>query len=125
MHEWFDTYYGASNVVLVLAGDITVETAKEKVAYYFSEAPAGVPLVHPQEWIPEIRQNRRETMYDRVGQTRIARVWALPGLNDPDTTLMYLVNQSLVGNKNSPLRKTLVDELQLATAVNGSAYGRF
>jgi zinc protease len=124
VHDWFNTYYGASNVVLVLAGDIDIETAKEKVAYYFSEAPAGVPLVYPQEWIPDLRENRRESMYDRVGQTRIARVWALPGLNNPDTTLMYLVNQSLVGNKNSPLRKTLVDELQLATAVNGSAYGR-
>ena len=32
--------------------------------------------------------------------------------------------ESLVGNKNSPLRKTLVDDLQLATSVRGSAYGR-
>jgi len=124
VHEWFNTYYGASNVVLVLAGDIDLATAKQKVGYYFSEAPAGVPLVYPQQWIPELRENRRESMYDRVGQTRIARVWALPGLNDPDTTLMYLVNESLVGNKNSPLRKTLVDELQLATDIYGSAYGR-
>ncbi len=124
VHEWFDTYYGASNVVLVLAGDIDLETAKEKVTYYFSEAPSGVPLVYPQKWIPNLTENRTESMYDRVGQTRISRVWALPGLNDRDTTLMYLVNESLVGNKNSPLRKTLVDDLQLATNVRGSAYGR-
>jgi zinc protease len=124
VHEWFNTYYGASNVVLVLAGDVTLETAKEKVAHYFSEAPAGVPLVYPQKWIPNLSENRKESMYDRVGQTRITRVWALPGLNDRDTTLMYLVNESLVGNKNSPLRKILVDDLQLATAVAGSAYGK-
>ena len=124
VHEWFNKYYGASNVVLVLAGDVDIDTAREKVTHYFSEAPAGVPLVHPKEWIPDIRENRRESMYDRVGQTRITRVWALPGLNHPDTTLMYLVNESLVGNKNSPLRKALVDELQLATAVHGGAYGR-
>ena len=124
VHEWFNTYYGASNVVLVLAGDITVDTAKEKVAHYFGEAPAGVPLVYPKQWIPNLTENRKESMYDRVGQTRITRVWALPGLNDRDTTLMYLVNESLVGNKNSPLRKTLVDDLQLATSVSGGAYGR-
>jgi len=124
VHEWFNTYYGASNVVLVLAGDIDVETAKEKVTHYFSEAPAGVPLVHPKKWIPNLTENRKESMYDRVGQTRISRTWALPGLNDRDTTLMYLVNESLVANKNSPLRKALVDDLQLATAVRGSAYGR-
>ncbi|HSN51135.1 MAG TPA: insulinase family protein, partial [Woeseiaceae bacterium] len=124
VHEWFNTYYGASNVVLVLAGDIDVETAKDKVSRYFGEAPAGVPLVYPKQWVPELAENRKEAMYDRVGQTRITRVWALPGLNDRDTTLMYLVNESLVANKNSPLQKTLVDDLQLATSVYGSAYGR-
>ena len=124
VHEWFNTYYGASNVVLVLAGDIDLETAKKKVTHYFSEAPAGVPLVYPKKWVPNLPENRKESMYDRVGQTRISRVWALPGLNDRDTTLMYLVNESLVGNKNSPLQKTLVDDLQLATSVRGSAYGR-
>ena len=124
VHEWFETYYGASNVVLVLAGDVTPEQAREKVDYYFSEAPAGVPLSYPQQWIPDLRENRTEVMYDRVGQTRIARVWALPGLNDRDTTLMYLVNQTLVANKNAPLYRKLVDELKLATRVWGSAYGR-
>ncbi len=122
VHEWFNEYYGASNVVLVLAGDIDLETAQEKVAHYFSEAPTGVPLTKPQQWIPDLTENRTEIMYDRVGQTRITRVWALPNLNAQDSTIMYLVNESLVGNKNSPLRKTLVDDLQLATAVRGSAY---
>lgn len=124
VHEWFNKYYGASNVVMVLAGDISIEDAKEKVEFYFGEAPAGVPLAHPKKWIPNLAENREEMMYDRVGQTRISRVWALPGLNDKDTTLMYLVNDSLLGNKNSPLRKKLVDELQLATRISGSAYGR-
>ncbi len=124
VNEWFGKYYGASNVVLVLAGDVDLETAKEKVNFYFGETPAGEPLVHPKKWVPELVENREELMYDRVGQTRIARVWALPGLNDKDTSLMYLVNDSLVANKNSPLRKTLVDDLKLATSVRGSAYGQ-
>jgi len=124
VHEWFNTYYGASNVILVLAGDVTIEDAKDKVKHYFAEAPAGDPLSHPRKWIPNLTENREEMMYDRVGQTRITRVWALPGLNDKDTSLMYLVNDSLVGNKNSPLRKKLVDDLQLATSVRGSAHGR-
>ncbi len=124
VHEWFNTYYGASNVILVLAGDVTLEDAKAKVAHYFGEAPGGLPLSHPKKWLPDVRENREELMFDRVGQTRISRVWALPGLNDKDTSLMYLVNDSLVANKNSPLRKKLVDELQLATSIGGSAHGR-
>lgn len=124
VHEWFETYYGASNVVLVLAGDISVDTAKEKVAHYFGAAPSGEPLTYPQKWIPDLRDIRREVMYDRVGQTRITRAWAMPGMNDRDSTLMYLVNQTLVMNKNAPLRKVLVDDLKLATQVSGSAYAR-
>ena len=123
VHEWFNTYYGASNVVLVLAGDVDVATAREKVGHYFGGVPAGVPLVKPQQWIPDLRENRKEVMYDRVGQTRITRVWPLPNLNDPDTTLMYLVNETLVGNKNAPLYNQLVDELQLATGAAGFARG--
>jgi predicted Zn-dependent peptidase len=109
---------------LVLAGDITGENARSKVAHYFDSAPSGEPLSYPKKWVPLLNDNREEVMYDRVGVTRITRVWALPGLNDKDTSLMYLVNDSLAGNKNSPLRKKLVDELQLATRVYGSAYGR-
>ncbi|MCH7537762.1 MAG: insulinase family protein [Proteobacteria bacterium] len=124
VHAWFNKYYGASNVVMVLAGDISIEDAKEKVEFYFGEAPAGVPLSHAKKWIPNLTENREEMMYDKVGQIRISRTWALPGLNDKDTTVMYLVNDSLLGNKNSPLHKKLVDELQLATRVSGSAYGR-
>ena len=124
VHEWFDTYYGASNAVLVLAGDIDAATAQEKVTHYFSGAPAGVPLVKPQQWIPDIRENRKEIMYDRVGQIRISRNWALPNLNDRDATLMYLVNETMVNNKNAPLQKVLVDELQLATDVRGGAFGQ-
>jgi len=124
VHTWFNTYYGASNVILVLAGDISIEDAKEKVSHYFSSAPAGTPLTYPKKWVPDLKENREEQMYDQVGQTRISRVWAIPGMNDKDTSLMYLVNDSLVGNKNSPLRKKIVDELQLATSIRGYAYGR-
>ena len=124
VHEWFNKYYGASNVVLVLAGDVTLEDARSKVEHYFGRTPAGVPLSYPKKWVPELAENREEVMYDRVGQTKITRVWALPGLNDKDTSLMYLVNNSLAANKNSPLRRKLVDELQLATRVTGNAYGR-
>jgi len=124
VHKWFEKYYGASNVVLVLAGDINLETAKEKVSHYFAAAPTGVELVKTEQWIPTIDQIRTETMYDKVGQTRVSRTWVLPGRNHKDTELMYLVNETLVGNKNSPLYNKLVDDLQIATSISGYPHGR-
>ena len=63
-------------------------------------------------------------MYDRVGQVRISRTWVLPNTVDRESTLMYLVNETLVNNKNAPLQKVLVDDLQLATDVSGGAFGQ-
>ena len=39
--NWFRTWYGPNNAVLVLAGDIDVATAKAKVAKYFGDIPAS------------------------------------------------------------------------------------
>ena len=124
VHGWFETYYGATNVVLVLAGDVTLETAREKVAHYFAAAPVGEPLAKPAQWIPELGENRVEHMYDRVGQTRVARVWPIPGNSSRDASLFYLINEALVSNRNSPLYKALIDELGMATSVQGSPYAR-
>ena len=33
VQEWFKSYYGPNNAVLVLAGDIDLETAKEKLIH--------------------------------------------------------------------------------------------
>src|SRR3984957_642 len=47
VQEWFKTYYGPSNVVIVLAGDIDAKTAKEKVEKYFGDIPPGPPARAP------------------------------------------------------------------------------
>src|SRR6266480_1968573 len=52
--EWFRTYYGPSNVVLVLAGDIDLKTAKEKVQKYFGNIPAGPPVAHHEVWVAKM-----------------------------------------------------------------------
>jgi zinc protease len=121
VHAWFEKYYGGTNSYLVLAGDVTVEQAKEKVAFYFNEAPVGEPLIKPEKWVPTLDAIKREKAYDRVGQIRLVRAWVSPDTNDPDASLFYLMNQTLVGNKNAPLYKKLVDELKLATNVRASA----
>jgi zinc protease len=37
VRNWFKTYYGAANAVLVLAGDIDAATARAKVERYFGD----------------------------------------------------------------------------------------
>ena len=39
--DWFTNYYGAANVVLVLAGDIDPDTALQKAEHFFGDIPRG------------------------------------------------------------------------------------
>src|SRR5581483_11771968 len=39
--QWFRTYYGPSNAVLVVAGDVQPKEVREKVEKYFGEIPPG------------------------------------------------------------------------------------
>jgi zinc protease len=42
--EWFKTYYGAANAVIVIAGDVDAQTAKTKVEKFFGDIPSGPPV---------------------------------------------------------------------------------
>jgi zinc protease len=117
---WFKTYYGAANVVLVLAGDIDAETAREKVEHYFAEIPAGPPVARHEKWIPRITGTRRETVSDRVPQARLYKLWNIPPHGDGDTVRLHLATEVLASGKSSRLYKRLVYDEQLATDV--SAY---
>lgn len=44
VREWFQTYYGAANAVIVIAGDIDAQTARQKVQQYFGHIPSGPPI---------------------------------------------------------------------------------
>ena len=116
--EWFKTYYGAANAVVVLAGDIDVETAKKKMQAYFGDIPAGPPLTKRESWIAKRTESTRDVMYDRVPQTRIYRVWNAPAFGSLEADQLDVVANILGGGKNSRLYKTLVYDKQLATNVS-------
>ncbi len=68
---WFETYYGPNNATLVLAGDIDVATAREKVQRYFGDIEPGPPLTHRQRFIPTAVPASRIVMQVRVPEARI------------------------------------------------------
>ncbi|MBY6210960.1 insulinase family protein [Microbulbifer agarilyticus] len=122
VHEWFKQYYGAANTVLVLAGDIDVETAKEKAAHYFGDIPAGPPLVKKKAWVAKRDQSSRDQMYDRVAQARLYKVWNTAHLGHGDADAMEVAAQVLGSGKNSRLYKRLVYKDQIATNAYVSHY---
>jgi zinc protease len=115
--EWFKTYYGPSNAVLVIAGDIDVKTAKEKVTKYFGDIPPGPPVAHPQSWVAKMSGEHRETVQDRVPQARLYKVWNVPEFGTATSSYLQLVARILGTGKSTRLYKRLVYDDQIATNV--------
>jgi len=74
VQEWFKTYYGPSNATLVIAGDIDMKTAREKVQKYFGDIPAGPPVAHQTEWVAKMTGVHRQQAQDRVPVARVFNV---------------------------------------------------
>jgi len=115
--EWFRTYYGPNNAVIVLAGDITAETARQKVEQYFGDIPATPPIAKQGTWIARRTGSHREIMQDRVPQARIYKEWNIPEYGSADADYLDLVTDVLAAGKTSRLYKRLVYDEQIATDV--------
>ena len=116
--EWFRTYYGPSNVVLVLAGDIDLKTAKEKVQKYYGDIPSGPPVAHQSVWIAKMSGTHRQTVQDRVPQARIYKIWNIPQYGTAEADYLDLVSDVLSSGKSSRFYKRLVYDDQIATDAN-------
>jgi zinc protease len=117
VQEWFKTYYGPSNVVLVLAGDIDAKTAREKVEKYFGSIPPGPPVNHQQVWIARMTGTHREITQDHVPLPRMYMVWNVPQFGSADADYLQLVGACLGQGKTSRLYKRLIYDDQVASEV--------
>ncbi|NJC41262.1 zinc protease [Brevundimonas alba] len=124
VQQWFRDYYGAANAVIVLAGDITPEVAREKVQRYFGDIPSGPPVTQPRRMVAPMVGAQREVMYDRVGQPRLYKVWNTTPSGEADTDYLQMVADVLTSGRSSRLYKRLVIDDQLATSVQAGAGGR-
>ena len=118
--EWFRTYYGPSNAVLVVAGDIDADTAKAKVEQYFGSIPPGPPIRKQETWIAKMTGTHRAILQDRVPQARIIKVWNIPPMFNPESNYLDLVSEVLGAGKTSRLYKRLVYDEQIATGVSAA-----
>src|SRR5258705_2800259 len=116
--EWFKTYYGPSNVVIVMAGDIDAKTGREKVEKYFGNIPAGSPVGHQQVWAAKMTGTDRQVVQDRVPQARIYKVWNIPGYGNADSVYLDLVSDILSVGKTSRFYKRLIYDDQIATGAD-------
>jgi zinc protease len=122
--EWFKTYYGTANAVLVVAGDVKTEEVYEKVKKYFGNIPAGPSLAKPEVNIAKRTQDTRQSYQDLVTEARINMYWNTPQWGTKESVYLDLAAAVLSNGKSSKLFKKLVYEDQIATIANAFNYSQ-
>lgn len=122
VHEWFKNKYGAANATIVLAGDIDPEKAKSLVEKYFGHIEAGPPLTRQSTWIAKRSGKHTQTMYDRVPQARLYKIWNVPEWGHPDADFLDLASGVLSTDKKSRLYKRLVYDEKVASDISAFSF---
>ena len=116
VHEWFKSYYGAANAVIVIAGDITTDAAYEKVLKFFGNIPAGPIIARPGVDLALRTQNTRGEYQDRVPEAQVQMVWNMPQWGAQEFVWLDLVSDVLAAGKNSRLYKKMIYDKQVCTS---------
>ncbi|HTL13524.1 MAG TPA: pitrilysin family protein, partial [Thermomonas sp.] len=116
--NWFRTWYGPNNAVLVLAGDIDLATARAKVAKYFGDIPATPTMAQPKVDLAPLAADARTVVQDAVPQVMVDRVWNVAQAGTRDADLLELFASILGGAKSSRLQSRLVYQEKLVDNIN-------
>jgi zinc protease len=119
--NWFRTWYGPNNAVLVLAGDIDVATAKEKVARYFGDIPAGPSMAQPKVDVAIAREVHARN-HDRPCRRHASTAPGTSPRPAPPTRPAAAVRAGAGRGKSSRLDQRLLHQEKLVDNISAGAY---
>lgn len=122
VHEWFKTRYGAANATLVIAGAVKPEQVKTLVEKYFGDIEAGPPQIKLNHWPAKRSGKQEQTMYDRVPQARVYKIWNVPAWGTADADYLGLASSVLSSDKKSRLYNRLVYKERVASDVSAFSF---
>jgi zinc protease len=122
VHEWFKTQYGAANATIVIAGDVEPENVKTLVEKYFSHIESGPPQTKVSKWVAKRSGKTEQTMYDRVPQARVYKIWNIPEWGSAEADYLSLASEVLSSDKKSRLYNRLVYREQVASDVSAFSF---
>lgn len=125
---FYRAHYGPNNAVLILAGDIGADTARELAERHYGPIPAN-PDITPRERRaepPQLAERRLILRDERVAQPSVNRLYLAPTRRAGDqreAAAMQVMAALLGGTRTSVLDRRLVHEDEIALSVWASYSG--
>ena len=96
MKRFYDKYYVASNMTLILVGDLNIKEAQQMAEKYFSRWPKGKPVKEPEWKLPTFEKQ----VVKKVKQTPVkVGLMVFPGVkqNDKDELVLEVMSEIISG----------------------------
>ncbi len=119
--EFFDAYYGPSNMIAAVVGDVDPDNVKALATAYFGRTqsrslPPEVTVKEPLQTAPKSFELKLPS------QPWYLEGFHRPGINHPDHMVYSMIESILVGGRTSRMYQDMVQESQVALNI-GSANG--
>ena len=108
-------FYVPNNAVLVVAGDIDIDSTKKMVQNYFGDIPRGDDIERNYHKDDPITETITATAYDsNIQIPAVINAYRTPGFSTRDSRILDMISTYLSDGPSSKLYKKLVDEKKMA-----------
>jgi len=117
---FFDTYYAANNLTLVIVGDFDTETTLEHIERAFGRLSTAPEIPRNPTTVVRQRGARRAEVHFEANLPLLFAGWHAPPTGHPDGEALDIASQILSGGRTSRLYRSLVYEKEKALYAHGS-----
>ncbi|HJL16823.1 MAG TPA: pitrilysin family protein [Sandaracinaceae bacterium LLY-WYZ-13_1] len=120
---FYRTWYAPNNATVVVVGDLDPADLLARIqAAYGGIGPSKLPA-RPTPPTPRQRKERRETLPWPTASEKLCLGWHGPPYASFEHAVAELIDELWTGGRSSRLRRRLVDELELVSALHGGIAG--
>ncbi|MGI0479315.1 M16 family metallopeptidase [Geminocystis sp. CENA526] len=118
IQDFFEAYYGGSNITIAIVGDVNPQEVKTMAEKYFgrfpsSTKPSSVSIIEPKQ------TQTREVTIQYPSQPIYMEGYHIPDLNHPDYIVYDIMGSILSDGRTSRLYKSLVEDKKVALTASG------
>jgi predicted Zn-dependent peptidase len=118
--EFFRTYYAPNNAAIYAVGDLDPDRTLALLERYYGDIPAGPPPAPVPQGEPPQRGERRAVVRYPAHAPAVVAGWRAPPGRSPDAAALDVLQVCLAVGESSRLRRSMVQEAEVAVSVTMS-----